>query len=103
MARAFAKQFYSSKAWQSCRNEYIKRKHYLCEDCLKRGVYKPGEIVHHKIHMDVITIEKPELALSSDNFELLCRDCHAKRHPKKKKAKKSDRYTVDEAGRVSAR
>ena len=25
MAREFAKTFYSSKAWQTCRNEYAKR------------------------------------------------------------------------------
>ena len=47
MAREFARTFYSSAAWQSCRNEYIKRAHYLCEDCMKRGIYKPAKEVHH--------------------------------------------------------
>ena len=42
MARDFAKKFYSSKQWQDCRNEYMKCAGYLCEDCLKRGVYRPG-------------------------------------------------------------
>ena len=99
MARAFAKQFYSSKTWQDCRNEYAKRKQYLCENCLRKGLYRPGEIVHHKIHIDVINIERPEVALNGDNFELLCRECHAERH------KKPDdkRYTIDAAGNVSAR
>lgn len=80
MAKAFARKFYSSKAWQDCRNEYARRQHYLCEDCLRRGIYKPGTIVHHKIEIDPVTIEKPEIALNFNNLELLCRDCHAARH-----------------------
>ena len=75
MAKAFARKFYSSKAWQDCRNEYAKRQHFLCEDCLRRGIYKPGTIVHHKIEIDPVTIEKPEIALNFNNLELLCRDC----------------------------
>ena len=47
MAKDFARSFYSSKQWQDCRNEYAKRRHHLCEDCLRRGIYKPGVIVHH--------------------------------------------------------
>ena len=80
MAKEFAKKFYSSKTWQSCRNEYAKRKHYLCENCLRKGIYKPGVIVHHKIEIDPVTIEKPEIALNPDNLVLLCRDCHADAH-----------------------
>lgn len=115
MARQFAKQFYSSKAWQSCRNEYAKRKNHLCENCLRKGIYRPGEIVHHKIHIDPVTIEKPEVALSFDNLELLCRNCHAKVHEqhggrwdavnKKRKAEreKKMRYTIGTNGEVFAR
>ena len=47
MAKAFSRQFYSSKAWQDCRNEYMKCAGYLCEDCMKRGIYKPAKEVHH--------------------------------------------------------
>ena len=113
MARAFAKKFYSSKAWQTCRNEYAKQAHYLCEECLKHGIYRPGEIVHHKIELDPINIEQPEIALSFSNLELLCRDCHAKMHEqeggrwaevnKRKRAQReaSNRYIVDKNGRVS--
>ena len=80
MAKPFARRFYSSKAWQDCRNEYARKQHYLCEDCLRRGIYKPGEIVHHRIEIDPITIEVPEIALNFNNLELLCRDCDARRH-----------------------
>ena len=114
MARAFAKQFYSSKAWQSCRNEYIKQQHYLCENCMRQGIYRPGEIVHHKIEIDPITIEQPEIALNFDNLELLCRQCHDRVHKtngghmaqvfaKRKAAKKNkNRFKIDENGKVSA-
>ena len=99
MAKAFAKQFYSSKAWQSCRNEYVKRVHHLCENCLRQGIYKPGEIVHHMIHIDPITINKPEIALNFDNLELLCRECHNKRHPREKNKK---RFFFGDNGKVFA-
>ena len=115
MAKAFARKFYSSKAWQDCRNEYAKRQHYLCENCLRRGIYKPGVIVHHKIEIDPITIERPEIALSFDNLELLCRDCHAEAHEqsggrwsevnrKKREAKAAgQRYVVGENGKIFSR
>ena len=115
MAKPFARKFYSSKAWQDCRNEYAKRQAFLCENCLKRGIYRPGEIVHHKIELDPITIEKPEIALNFDNLELLCRDCHAEAHKlsggrwaevnkrRSEQKKSSDRYIIDADGRVTAR
>lgn len=115
MAKAFAKRFYSSKAWQDCRNEYAKRQHHLCENCLRQGIYKPGEIVHHLIELDPINIENPEIALGFNNLELLCRDCHAAIHDtaggrwsevnKRKRAARdaSNRYKIGENGEISAR
>lgn len=115
MAKPFARQFYSSKAWQDCRNEYAKRRFHLCENCLKQGIYKPGVIVHHKIEIDPVTIEKPEITLNFDNLELLCRECHAKMHDmsggrwskvneaKLRKKLAENRYFVDENGRVTAK
>lgn len=115
MSRPFARKFYSSKAWQACRNEYARRQHYLCENCLRQGIYKPGVIVHHLIELDPINIEHPEIALNFDNLELLCRECHAKVHEqsggrwsevnKKKRAQRdaSQRYKIDENGFVTAK
>ena len=80
MAKPFARKFYSSKAWQDCRNEYAKKAHHLCECCLAKGIYKPGVIVHHIEELTPLNIDNPEIALSFDNLELLCRDCHAARH-----------------------
>ena len=87
------KQFYSSKAWQDCRNAYAKSKRNLCEVCLSKGLYKYGEIVHHKTHLNDDNFSDPSVAMNWDNLQLLCRDCHAKMHTDK-------RYKVDEMGRV---
>ena len=97
MAKAFARKFYSSKAWQDCRNEYAKQRHYLCENCMRKGIYKPGEIVHHIIELDPINIENPEITLSFDNLVLLCRDCHAEEH---KEHSKGRRYVFGDNGEV---
>ena len=51
MAKDFAKAFYSSKAWQDCRNSYAAKRLHLCERCLARGIYRPGDIVHHVIEI----------------------------------------------------
>lgn len=115
MAKPFARKFYSSKAWQDCRNEYAKRRHYLCENCLRKGIYRPGEIVHHVIELDPINIERPEIALNFKNLELLCRECHSDIHGnsggrwaevnRRKRARRdaSNRYVVGENGKISAR
>ena len=113
MAKPFAKKFYSSAAWQACRNEYAKRRHFLCENCLRRGIYKAGEIVHHKIELDPVNINNPEIALNFDNLELLCRDCHAAMHEqsggrwsevnKKRRAEREakNRYVIDACGHAT--
>lgn len=97
MAKAFAKKFYSSQAWQDCRNRYAARRGYLCENCLRKGIYRPGEIVHHKIEIDPVTIYNPEVSLNPDNLELLCRDCHAEMH---KSYQKGRRFVIGENGEV---
>ena len=111
MAKAYARQFYSSKAWQDCRNEYAKKVHHLCENCLRQGIYKPGEIVHHRIEISPLNIDRPEITLNQKNLQLLCRECHAmmhddfgyKKYNEQRRAKKraSMRYKVDKFGKVS--
>lgn len=90
----FATTFYKSKAWQRCRASYLKQAGGLCEQCLARGIYKPGEIVHHRIHLTSDNISDPSVTLNPNNLELLCRDCHAIAHKPEK------RFKVDEMGRV---
>lgn len=95
MAREFAKAFYKSKVWQRCRNEYSKSVNHLCEECMKKGLIVPGEIVHHIIELTPQNIHDVSITLGWDNLELVCRECHGKKHGNKK------RFRVDEAGRVS--
>jgi predicted HNH restriction endonuclease len=63
---------------------------------MKRGVFKPGEIVHHVVHITPENINDPRITLNWQNLQCLCRDCHADVHKEKK------RYTVDQYGRVVA-
>lgn len=93
--REFAREFYSSIQWKNCRESYAKSKRYLCEDCLAKGLYSPGEIVHHITHITPENINDPEITLNFKNLRLVCRKCHAEEH-----AHKSRRYVIDELGNV---
>lgn len=93
--KEFAKRLYKSKAWQQTRNAYAASVGGLCEECLKAGIYRAGEIVHHKQELTPENINNPEISLAWKNLELLCRDCHGKAHGSIR------RYNVDEMGRVT--
>lgn len=88
--------FYNQEAWKACRDAYAKSVGGLCERCLKKGRVVPGEIVHHKVHLDSENVNDATVSLSFDNLELLCRECHGKEH-----AKNGKRYKVDALGRVT--
>lgn len=96
--KEFAESFYFSPAWRKCRAAYVRSKGGLCERCLERGLYVPGVIVHHKIHLTPQNIGDESVTLNWDNLELVCRDCHAELH-----ASRARRYKVDEYGRIEAR
>ena len=93
--KEYAESFYKSKTWQDCRNAYARSRRHLCERCLSHGIYKTGEIVHHKTHITPANINDPTITLNFDNLELLCRDCHAQEH-----RRRSQRVKIDELGRV---
>lgn len=76
----YARQFYSSKAWQRTRTAYAKSKRNLCEVCLSKGIIKPSEIVHHKIELTPENITDPTITLSFDNLQCVCRECHSNIH-----------------------
>lgn len=96
MASEEAARFYKSMAWRNCRDAFIKSKGGLCERCLKKGLYIPGEIVHHRVYISPDNIDDPGILLNWNNLELLCRKCHALEHDSRKR-----RYTIDAYGRVS--
>lgn len=96
--KPYATAFYSSKAWKDTRTAYAKSKGNLCEICLSKGLYKPGVIVHHKVHLTPENIKDPSVTLNWSNLQLVCRDCHANIHDSRKR-----RYKIDEYGRVICR
>jgi 5-methylcytosine-specific restriction endonuclease McrA len=93
--KEYAKSFYKSKRWQTTRLAYLKSVGGLCERCLKKGIYRPAVIIHHKVYLTAENINTPEVALSWDNLEAVCRECHEQEHTGDGK-----RYKVDENGRV---
>lgn len=97
MSREFARAFYSSEAWNQTRKAYRKSVGNLCEVCLQKGLITPGAIVHHRTPLTPETIDDPEMTLGWENLQLLCRECHAEMHGKKRR-----RYVIDETGAVFA-
>lgn len=91
----FAKSFYKSRRWQDTRAAYLSSKQGLCERCLKKGLYHPAVIVHHKVYLTAENIHTPEVSLSWDNLEAVCRECHEAEHSGTNK-----RYTIREDGTV---
>ena len=87
---------YNTKKWQRLRKSIWQRDKGLCQECLKKGIIKQGEAVHHIIELTPDNVLDPEVALNPNNLETLCRDCHAEKHGKDK----GMRYKVDELGRV---
>lgn len=92
--QAFATEFYGSTAWKECRETYKKFVGGLCEDCLKKGIYNPAEMVHHINHVTPSNIYNPEITLNFKNLKAVCRDCHAAYHSEPRA------YKIDENGNV---
>lgn len=92
-------RFYYTQAWRKCRDAFVKSKGGLCELCLSRGIYKPIEEVHHKIHLNADNINDPNITLNWDNLMGLCHDCHMEVHSSAKVV----RYEVDAQGNVRPR
>ena len=80
MTDPIIQRFYSSSAWQSCRNAYFAKVGGLCERCYARGLIIPGAEVHHKTRLTAETVDDPAVALCFDNLELLCQQCHQQEH-----------------------
>lgn len=101
----FANPFYKSNKWSWCRESYLKKVGYLCERCLAKGIYRPADIVHHKIFLTEDNINDPSITLNFDNLMAVCRDCHEEIHHEgnvaAKHRKYEKRYTVDRNGRVN--
>ena len=83
-------RFYKSKEWRKTRESYIAFRNGKCERCPSAGV-----IVHHKQYITSQNVHDPEITLSFNNLELLCRKCHNKEH-----FKDEIDYEFDEEGNL---
>ena len=95
--KEYARAFYKSRAWQRCRDSYIKSVGGLCERCLADGLIVPGYIVHHKCYLTPENIKDPSITLNWDNLEYLCQAHHNEEHFKEEYKK---RYTIEKDGTV---
>lgn len=75
MAREFSKSFYKSKAWKEVREYVFNRDYGICTKC-----GKPGEEVHHTIHLTPENINNPAITLNDKLLVTLCYECHKKEH-----------------------
>ena len=96
MAKDYAKSFYKSKLWLRTRALYIRSVNGLCEDCLAKGLYTPGKVVHHKEPLSLTNINDEHITIGFENLKLLCQDCHAKAHGSGYQL----RYTYGAAGEI---
>jgi len=76
----FAKPFYKSRAWQGVKDVVKARSHGLCERCAERGVVKASDVVHHKVPLNEVNMNDPEIALNPDMCMDLCDECHTEVH-----------------------
>lgn len=98
MSSGVFKAFYRSEAWNKCRRSVISERGGLCEECLKRGIYTPGKIVHHKTKLTVDNINDPNISLNPSNLLLVCQDCHNAIHDEGIRP-----YKIDEQGNLVER
>ena len=73
------KVFYTSRTWGKMKAAARLAQHNECQRCKAKGMYKPCRVVHHKKYIK----DYPELALSMDNLECLCFECHEDEHDRK--------------------
>lgn len=80
-------RFYKSDDWLELRDNVLRDAHYECQLCLKDGIYKRAEMVHHINEVR----KRPDLALTREfidpvthekreNLIALCNSCHEKVH-----------------------
>ena len=82
--RDIRRKAYADSRWcgkNGVRNAYFAW-HPLCEECLKKGIVKAGENVHHKKSPFNGEDVDWNLMLDYNNLETVCRECHADIHTK---------------------
>ena len=98
MARSIPESFYKEDRWKRCREDFLKSKRWLCEDCLKENPHdvNPATIAHHVIWLNRTNYRDPSIAYNWDNLRALCDKHHNRIHHGKSKK----RYRVDKQGNL---
>jgi 5-methylcytosine-specific restriction endonuclease McrA len=73
MAKAWAKAFYHSQAWQAKRAMALRRDGFTCRDCGSRATE-----VHHIIELTPNNINDVRVSLCEKNLVSLCHECHTR-------------------------
>lgn len=94
--KPWAEKFYNSDLWVEVREGFLQSKEYLCERCSTPEDPVVAKIAHHKIYLSERNINDPAIALSWDNLEALCQECHNKEHHKKQRRS----YQFDDEGNL---
>ncbi|WP_328031817.1 HNH endonuclease signature motif containing protein [Halalkalibacterium halodurans] len=68
--------FYKSPEWRRLRALAFERDNGLCQRCLKRGILKRADVVHHLIEVK----EDWNRRLDLEILESLCHGCHNAEH-----------------------
>lgn len=74
------KHVYQKAEWEKIRKVVIVKANGLCERCSKKGVVKPGKIVHHKQWLNDKNNKDWNVAYNAENLEYICNDCHEEEH-----------------------
>lgn len=77
MAKAWAREFYKSRAWRAARQQALVRDGYTCEYCGARATE-----VHHDPELTPDNIRDPEITLGLSHLHSLCHTCHTSITPK---------------------
>lgn len=80
MAKEWAKPFYNSKQWIKCRKAFIAERISIDGGICQRCKDNLGYIVHHKEELTPNNINDPNVTLSFDNLEYVCKVCHDNEH-----------------------
>lgn len=103
MAKEFSKPFYHSRQWQDTRKAFISYRTAIdggvCQICHSNI----GKIVHHKTELTPDNIDNPAIALSFNNLQYVCHDCHMMLHDVhiSKGKRQHKRFVINADGTIS--
>lgn len=80
MAQEWANKIYKSRAWIDLRQAIIAERGLRCQKC-GRLLHNPADITaDHIVELTPNNVNDPNIALNPDNVQLLCADCHNRKH-----------------------